>query len=699
MTPSNRISMAINTRRTTVLTDRPKPYCRPKLGNGMTPIRRRFRGSLPVIGAALGVLLLCSFGRAEDEWTVRSPDGRLLVNVSLQAPQATADYPSDEQRLYYEITHQDVSVIELSPLGIIRDDHAFVGNLRFISQSEVETIDEVYVMPHGKRRRCHSHACQQVFTFSQQDGDALQLVVRVANDGVALRYVFSDQSDDVRSVVRELTGCRLPADTVAWMTPFQLPGKYTPSYEDIYLNGIPAGTASSSRTGWAFPALFKTPAQRWVLVTEAAVDSGYCGTRLAAESPQRVYRFSLPDPAEGAGLGSIFPESALPWTLPWRVFLVSDRLGDLVESTLVNDLNPASRIVDTSWIRPGRVAWSWWSDHDSPRDFDKQARFIDLAADMGWEYYLVDANWTLMDGGDVRQLIDYGKQKNVDVLLWYNSGGEHNSVTEKPRGCMKNRDVRRFEFEMLQRWGVKGVKVDFFQSDKQDTIQQYLEILQDAADFQLLINFHGCTVPRGWSRTWPNLISMEAVKGEECYSFDRKYPEIAPRYNTIIPYTRGIVGPTDLTPCAFSDSVYPHLTTAAHELALSVVMECGLVHFADSVEAYRGLPEAPQQFLRDVPAAWDETRWLTGYPGRFVAIARRQGEGWFLGAINGREQPLEMTLATDFLPAGRYQVQLIGDGKDARSFGQREFEVSRGDSIRISTRPFGGAVIRCTPTK
>ena len=406
---------------------------------------------------------------------------------------------------------------------------------------------------------------------------------------------------------------------------------------------------------------------------------------------------ALPDPDEGAEQGSIFPESKLPWTMPWRVFLISDRLGDLVESTLVNDLNPPNRIEDISWIQPGRVAWSWWSDHDSPRDFDKQARFIDLAAEMGWEYYLVDANWTLMDGGDVRQLTEYAKKKNVGILLWYNSGGEHNTVTEKPRGCMKLRDVRRFEFEMLKRWGVKGVKVDFFQSDKQNIMQQYLDILQDAADFQMLVNFHGCTAPRGWSRTWPNLVSTEAVKGEECYSFDGKYPQIAPKYNSIIPFTRCVVGPTDLTPCAFSDNVYPHLTTSAHELALSVVMECGLVHFADSVESYRALPEAPRQFLSRVPAAWDDTRWLDGYPGKFAAIARRSGDQWFLGAINGQEKPLDVKLTADFLSAGKYQVQLIGDGKDARSFGERQFEITADDSIRLSMRPFGGAAIHFSP--
>ena len=187
------------------------------------------------------------------------------------------------------------------------------------------------------------------------------------------------------------------------------------------------------------------------------------------------------------------------------------------------------------------------------------------------------------------------------------------------------------------------------------------------------------------------------MKGEECYSFDKKYPQIAPQYNAIIPFTRCIIGPTDLTPCAFSDNVYPHLTTSAHELALSVVVECGLVHFADSVESYRSLPNAPREFLRKVPVVWDDTRLLDGYPGRFAVIARRAGDQWFVGAINGHCQSLEIKLDAEFLSAGSYRVQLIGDGKDARSFGVRTFELAADDAIRLSMRPFGGAAMHFTP--
>ena len=666
----------------------------------MTTTAERLGIMLTVWGAACCMTLGALAGSAP--WSVTAPSGNLRLTVALRKAEADSG-PAVSQRLCYTVQHAGKtaweSVVPWSTLGIVRDDEAFVDNLVFRSAGEVQTVQQSYSMPFGKRHICHVHANTRRLSFQNRHGIQLDLLVWAADEGVAFRYRFPQSEPKMHTVLQERTSCRLPPGSIAWMSPYQLPGMYTPAYEEYYLNGIPIGTPSSSAAGWVFPALFKTPSSRWILLTEAGLDGTYCGSRLAAESPGGVYRFRFPEPGDGAGTGDAHPHWSLPWTMPWRVIMVSDRLGDLFESTLVNDLSAPSRIADTSWIKPGRVAWSWWSDHDSPRDYAKQCRFIDLAAEMGWEYYLVDANWTLMDGGTVRQLIDYAKQKGVGVLLWYNSGGEHNVVTEKPRGTMKARSVRRFEFDMLRRWGVKGVKVDFFQSDKQDIIQQYLGILQDAADYHMLVNFHGCTVPRGWSRTWPNLVSMEAIKGEECYSFDKTYPDRAPEFNTIAPFTRNLVGPADLTPVAFSDNVYPHKTTVAHELALSVVFECGLVHFADSVASYQSLPDGPKDFLRKVPVRWDDTRLIDGQPGKFVAVARRHDHAWYVGVIQAGAEPLRVTLPCGFLASGRFTAHVIGDGNDSRSFGSADYHVTTDDTITLSLRPRGGAVVLCVPEK
>jgi hypothetical protein len=264
---------------------------------------------------------------------------------------------------------------------------------------------------------------------------------------------------------------------------------------------------------------------------------------------------------------------------------------------------------------------------------------------------------------------------------------------------MDHREVRREEFAALKKWGIKGVKVDFFQSDKQNIIQLYQDILKDAADFQIMVNFHGCTLPRGWSRTWPHLMSMEGVRGEECYSFDRQFPAEAPVHNTILPFTRNAVGPMDYTPVMFKDNVYPHLTSYAHELALPIIFESGWLHFADGPKPYLDLPEAPKSFLKAVPVAWDETRFLAGDPGQYVVVARRSGEQWYIGGINGEKSGRDVDVPLSFLGDARCTMTLIEDGNTARSFASETQAVTSQDHIEVRLRPNGGFVVVLTPTK
>jgi hypothetical protein len=635
------------------------------------------------------------------QWTLASPDGKLVATLALTAPEQIAAYPADKVRLYYRVEQgaegQRVEILPWSPLGIERSDEAFVDGLVAKRQSEVIVIDETYRVLHGKRSVCHSLARQQSFVFENPRGAAMEVVFRVANDGVAFRYHFPGSSAEAVKVTSELTGFRLPATGRAWLTPYQEATQWAPAYEDYYME-VPVGTACPRKTGWAFPALFQVAQNgRWVLLTDAAVDGSYCACRLAAASPEGVYQIRFPDAAEGWHQGDVEPSAKLPWTTPWRVVMVAESLAGIVESTLVTDLNPPSRVQDTSWVKPGRAAWSWWSDHDSPQDYRKMLEFIDLAAEMGWEYFLVDANWDLMNNGNVRELAEYARKKNVGLFLWYNSGGDHNIVTEKPRGSMNLTEVRKFEFEMLKKWGVKGVKIDFFQSDKQNLMALYQDILRDAAASQIMVNFHGCTLPRGWERTWPHLMSMEAVRGEECYTFAPEYPEKAPQHNTILPFTRNVVGPMDYTPCALTDDKHPHRTTNAHELALTVVFESGLLHLADRVSAYRNLPDAPKALLRDVPVAWDETRYVAGVPGQSAVLARRKGDTWYLGAINGQNQPLPLSVPLAFLGQGRFEGTLISDGPQPRDFASRPVQATSGDSLELSLLPYGGSAIQLKP--
>jgi hypothetical protein len=636
-----------------------------------------------------------------EQWQIESPDQAICVRVALDDLGSLEGY-SAGNRLYYRIDRKtndtQSPVLPFSPLGITRSDAVFVDGLKSVGVGQIRAVEETYTLVHGKQRTCSVKANQQTLSFQNEAGAKLELDVHVADNGVAFRYRFPEASDKTYTVLSETTGFTIPADARAWIQPYQESGQWTPAYEEYFQNGVPAGTTSSTRAGWCLPALFQLKNDStWILLAEAGVDGAYCGSRLASEAPNGRYQIRFPDPGEGNGVGPVEPSSTLPWATPWRVILIGQTLDTVVQSTMVTDLSAPCAIEDTSWIKPGRAAWSWWSDHDSPRDYQKQIEFIDLAAEMGWEYYLVDANWTFMDGGNVREMARYAESKGVGLLLWYNSGGEHNFVTEKPRGTMGQPQVRDFEFSLLKKWGIKGIKVDFFQSDKQDRIAQYLGILRDAAKHQLMINFHGCTAPRGWSRTWPNLMSMEAVRGAENYTFSKEYPEKATWHNTILPFTRNVIGPMDYTPCTFSDDQFPHLTTNAHELALSIVFESGWLHLADRVSAYRGLPQKPRQFLRDVPVVWDETRVVAGEPGKLAVMARRNGETWYLGGINGEDRAKDVALDLGFLGSGRFQLDLIADGGNGRSFGDKTMAVESNSPVRIAVRPFGGFVATIKP--
>ena len=652
------------------------------------------RAMVPILFVCLAV----EMGSAQTTWEVTSPDGRVAISVKLTEGDRTA-YPAGV-RLYYEVKYDGTVVLPLSPLGISRMDQRFVDGLKLVEAGGVRTFEETYAMLTGKRKICRNYAKELTLVFQNPDRMKVTLFVRAYDSGVAFRYWFPESSSQKYIVTSEATGFRLPEGGKIWAHPYDKPSKYTPAYETYYVNGAAVGTPSSSEAGWAFPVLFCTADRsRWGLITEAGLEESYCGCRLEQNAPQGVYRIRFPDPGDGDGTGAVEPSWTLPWATPWRVIILGDSPADIVESTLVTDVSAPCAVKDTSWIKPGRASWSWLFDHDSPQDCTKLKAWVDLAAEMGWEYSLVDANWDRMKNGTIHDLIAYANGKGVGLLLWYNSGGPHNHVSEKPRGLMDNKEIRREEFATLKKWGIKGVKVDFFQSDKQNVIQLYQEVLKDAADFQIMVNFHGCTLPRGWSRTYPHLMSMEAVRGEECYSFDRNFTTEAPIQNVITPFTRNAVGPIDYTPVMFQDNVYPHLTSYAHELALPIIFESGWLHFAGGPKEYLDLPEAPKEFLKTVPVAWDETRLLAGEPGEYVVLARRSGQQWYIGGINGEKSGRDVNIPLPFLGQTRCTVTLIEDGDTPRTFATENEAVTSKDHLEVRLLPHGGFVAVLSPTK
>jgi alpha-glucosidase len=647
-------------------------------------------------GALLWVCAGCGGQVSETAWRIDSPEGKVGLEIAVLEP----DTP--EAALHYRVLLQgptgSVPALDWSPLGIRRADQDLATGLKVLSASPAESLDERYELPHGKQRQVRARSRQLTLGLTASGGAAVEVIFRVSDQGVAFRYRFPESDGKLYTVIAEDSGFRIPAGAFGYLTPHQAPSRYTPAYEAGYVRDVAAGTPAPTEEGWSYPALFRLPgAAGWVLLTEADLDSSYCGTRLAPDAADGVYRIRFPSAGEGQGIGDVLPVNSLPWATPWRVVLAAATVGEIVESTWVTDLSrPGPQIPE--WVRPGRVAWSWWSDPDSPKQFARQLTFVDLAGEMGWEYLLVDANWDEMGDDAIPQLVEYARAKGVKVLLWYNSGGPHNTVTEKPRDRMFEGEARRKEMQWMNQVGIAGIKVDFFQSDKQDTIRLYEDILKDAGESRIMVNFHGCTVPRGWERTYPHLMSMEAVRATECYIYDPAFPEEAASHQAMLPFTRNVVGPMDYTPVALSDQRYPRLTTAAHELALSVLFTSGWVHFADGAEAYRSLPEAPRQFLRSVPAAWDETRFLAGEPGQYVALARRSGDSWYLAAINGENAAITVPFFLNFLAgSGVYRGEVISDGQQRSSLTRQDLAVRSGDRLSFDLPPRGGLVIRLEP--
>jgi hypothetical protein len=592
------------------------------------------------------------------------------------------------------------TLLEASPLGIARADQGFIDGLRLELAGHGLRVDETYSMLTGKRLRPRNFANQRVLTFANGGGARIELELRAYDAGFAFRYRFPERDATPRAIREELSGFHLPAGSRAWLLPYDLPGQYTPAYESYWRHDVAVGTASSTSAGWCMPALFRTPSGHYALVMDTNVDGSSAAMHLEPQAPHGVYRLAFPEPGEANGLGGTTPSSTLPWATPWRVVMAGASPASIVESTLMTDLAEPSTIADTSWIVPGRASWSWWSSDASPSSYRELTTFVDLARDMTWEYTLLDAGWdTMSNGGAYLDLVAYAASQKVGTLLWYNSGGPNNSVHDiKPCDRIYDRATRRAEFQTISQGGVRGVKVDFFHGDGQQMMRYYIDILRDAAEFRLLANFHGATIPRGWQRTYPNLMTTESVRGAEMYKYDDGYAADAARRNTILVFTRNAVGSMDFTPVTFTDAAHPHLTTFGHELALSVVFESGIQHFADRVAGYAALPAGPRAFLRAVPVTWDDTRFVAGAPGEYVVLARRRGERWYLGGIGGDATARDLQIDLSFLGAGTFSAAIIADGANDKSFAETTQSVTSNDSLAVKLRPRGGFVATLTRT-
>lgn len=620
----------------------------------------------------------------QQQWTLTSPDKNITALIT-----------HENGALTYTVSLKKSQVIDRSPLGIDRDDQPFSSNLKFLGEIS-STVDERYTLLVGKKLQMHNNARELTLTFENPAREKVQVIFRAYNDGVAFRYHFPARDNATHKIMKERSGFSIPKGATAWIQPYDLNSRKKPCYETYYENAITPGTPSPNPAGWAFPALF-TVNGNWLLITESGLNETYCATHLEDAASNGLYTIRFPEKEEVTSAADPEPVSSLPWTTPWRVIVTGPSLEAVQQTNLVQHLNPPSKITDTSWIKPGRSSWSWWSQGNTTRDFAVQKDYIDFTASMGWEYVLVDAGWPEMKGGTMEELVRYSNSKGVGIVLWYHSGMGREKDTVSMANLFAFPEERKKELQRIKGWGVKGIKVDFFDSDKQPVMQRYFDILRDAAEQQIMVNFHGSTLPRGWERTYPHLVSMESVKGAEGYG-NQAFCDRAPVHNTILPFTRNVVGSMDYTPVTFTNKrEAKRQTTFGHELALSVVFESGVFHFADRMTSYQALPEGPKAFLKKVPSTWDESRLVAGIPGKYVVMARRKGNDWYIGGINGLNEPQEIICDLGFLKKD-VTLNVITDGTEAGTFATQALQTKK-RSAKITLIPRGGFVTSVTDTK
>ncbi|WP_041524127.1 glycoside hydrolase family 97 protein [Gilvimarinus agarilyticus] len=629
---------------------------------------------------ALSILLgACG---SQSNYTLTSPDGALVLTLT-QTSDGTA---------VYEVSLRGQPVLQPSPLGITLNSAEFTRELTVSAVGEPSLVKEHYTMVQGKQRAIDYQAQEQRFAVSNADGQSLQVVFRVSNDGVALQYSFTGEQTTQVSMVDELTGFAMPEGTKAWLQPVALAQtgykNTNPSYEEHYQMGIDAGTASPTEAGWVFPALFKAPAA-WVLITEAGMDGRFHGSRLRQHSDKGVYRIGQPMQPEVTIGGARLANAPGELHSPWRVITVGD-LATVTESTLGTDLADAA-VQDMDWVEPGIASWSWALLKDDSVNFATSKEFVDYAAAMGWNYTLIDADWDQKIGWQkLAELVDYAAEKGVGILVWYNSSGAWNETIYTPKSALLTQADREREFSRLAEVGVKGVKIDFFPGDGQSVMAYYLELARDAAKHRLLLNYHGSSLPRGLHRTYPNLMTMESVHGFEMITFMQNSADLAASHMAMLPFTRNVFDPMDFTPTTFDE--IPNIerrTSNGFELALPVLFTSGIQHIAETPAGMAKVPEYVKAYMSDIPTLWDETRLLSGMPGEHAVMARRRGTDWFIAGINGTDTEQTLTLDLSFITASK--GQLITDGETNRSFTKRQ--VAGGKTLDITLRPRGGFVL------
>ena len=644
----------------------------------------------------LSILLTSSVLAWADDVIVSSPNNKLQVTVS-----------DAGGRLHYTATLDGQQMLLPSALGLKTSIGDMTRDISIVN-SQLSIINSSYQMRGTKASAASYQANCLLMDIQNKDGMKMSITFQVSDNDIAFRYALPRQNVGRKEMKRtrimsELSSFNFPDGTTTFISPQIGPEtgweQTKPSYEEGYSADAPMATPSQYGHGYIFPALFHLPSG-WALVAETGVGSNYCGSHLSDYQAGTGYTVAYPDRGENNGFGSDFAAIPLPGETPWRTITLGSSLKPIVETTISYDLVEPLYAPATNY-KPGRYTWSWLIWQDNSINYDDQVKFIDLAAAMGFEYCLVDNWWDTQIGRDrIPELSRYAQSKGVHLLLWYNSNGFANDAPQGPRNCMNTAIAREREMKWMQSIGIKGIKVDFFGGDKQEVMRLYEDILSDANRYGLQVVFHGCTIPRGWEKMYPNYVASEAVLASENVFFNEGAAIKEPFDLTLHPFCRNATASMDwggiiMNKYLSKDNKSRHSrkTTDIFEMASGIIMQTSVQCVAMQPNNLEELPQFEMDFLKTLPTTWDETRYIDGYPGKYVVLARRHGNDWYVAGLSAGKQPLPLTLNLPMFAPGQ-TLQYYVDDKKTSEPSLTTLKVDKKGQAKVVLQPNGGLILK-----
>lgn len=631
---------------------------------------------------------------------VTSPDGKLVVKISVDNGLPT-----------YSVDYDGATMLTTSALGFVADIGDFTKGLN-VSATRTDEVAKHYTMEQAKKSTIDYHANLLDIDFVNAQGLKMTLSFQVSNNDVAFRYAIPRQKNDnpkCAVIYREASAFNFPETTTTFLCPQIGPmtgwERTKPSYEEDYDAEKPLNVKSKFGMGYTFPCLFKVNEDHWALVGETGVSSAYCASHLSDYQPGVGYTVAFPHAGENNGLGAPHAGISLPGTTPWRTITLGNSLKPIVETTIPFDVvEPLYE--PTKVFSPGRYTWSWLLWQDNSINYEDQVKFIDLASAMGFEYCLVDNWWDQNIGRErIAELSKYAQSKGVRLMLWYNSNGFENDAPQTPRDCMATTYARNKEMKWLKEIGVVGIKVDFFGGDKQETMKLYEDILSDANIYGLQVIFHGCTIPRGWERMYPNYAASEAALASENLFFNQQHCDREGFELNMHPYSRNALGALDWGGVVMNRRMSKdnasrnyRRTSNTFEMATGIVLQTAVNCVAMQPNNLNELQQFELDFLRELPTQWDDVCFLEGYPTKYTVLARRHGDKWYVAGINGTDKPMTLTLNLPMF-AGK-TVDYYTDRPAAKTENAlpepelRTLKVDKKGRAKVTLQPMGGIILK-----